>query len=113
MDNSRTFELRTYHTNPGKLVDLHARFRDHTRALFEKHGITNVGYFTPSDGEAAENTLVYLLSYPSRDAATASWEAFKADPDWIAAKSASEANGPIVERIESVYLDPTDYSALS
>ncbi|HVX07481.1 NIPSNAP family protein [Humibacter sp.] len=112
MGNSRTFELRTYYTHPGKLADLQTRFRDHTRALFEKHGIENIGYFVPTDGEAAESTLVYVLGYPSREAATESWEAFQADPEWIAVKARSEENGPIVEHLESVFLSPTDFSAL-
>lgn len=112
MDNSRAFELRTYYTHPGKLADLQTRFRDHTRALFEKHGIENVGYFVPADGQASENTLVYLLAHPSREAATASWDAFKADPEWIAVKARSEENGPIVDHLESVFLTPTDFSAL-
>lgn len=112
MRNSRTFELRTYHTHPGKLGDLLARFRDHTTSLFEKHGMENIGYFVPTDGEAAKNTLVYLLGYPSREAATASWAAFKADPEWIAVKARSEENGPIVDHLESVFLDPTDFSDL-
>jgi hypothetical protein len=112
MGNSRAFELRTYYTHPGKLADLQTRFRDHTTALFEKHGIENVGYFVPTDGEAAGNTLVYLLAYPSREDATASWEAFKSDPEWIAAKAHSEENGPIVDHLESVFLDPTDFSTL-
>lgn len=112
MDNSRTFELRTYYTHPGKLAELQARFRDHTRALFEKHDIENVGYFIPTDGQAAQNTLVYLLAHLSREAATASWDAFKSDPEWIAVKARSEENGPIIDHLESVFLNPTDFSAL-
>ena len=112
MSDLRIFELRTYHTHPGKLPDLQARFRDHTRALFEKHGMENVGYFVPADGQAAQNTLVYLLAHPSREAATASWDAFKSDPEWIAVRDRSEENGPIIDHLDSVFLDPTDYSAL-
>lgn len=107
----RVFELRTYHTLPGRLDALNARFRDHTCALFKKHGMELVGFWTPQD-KGKENTLVYLLAYPSRDAAKASWAAFQADPDWKKAREASEKDGKIVERVESLYLDPTDYSAI-
>lgn len=109
--DSRVFELRTYTAHPGKLADLERRFRDHTMRLFERHGMTNVGYWIPQDS-TGENTLVYLMAYPSREAATRSWEAFRADPDWIAARTLSEANGPIVERVESLFLSPTDYSPM-
>jgi NIPSNAP len=107
--SSRVFELRTYHTAPGALPALEARFRDHTTGLFERHGLETVAFFTPED---RRNTLVYLLSFDSREAADTAWAAFRADPEWIAAKAASEANGPIVEHIESVFLNPTDYSPL-
>ena len=112
MVSPRVFELRTYYTHPGKLPDLQARFRNHTRALFEKHGIENIGYFTPADGQA-QNTLVYLLAYPNREAATAYWDAFASDPEWLAVKARSEENGPIVDHLESVFLSPTDFSGLN
>jgi hypothetical protein len=84
--DGRCYEMRTYHTPPGKLQELHARFRDHTVKLFEKHGMTNIGYWTPMDKEKGEdNTLIYLLAYPSREAREKSWKAFMADPDWQAA----------------------------
>lgn len=114
----RVFELRTYYCLPGRLPNLLARFRDHTCKLFEKHGITNVGYWVPQDAAAKEgapgkdNTLVYLLAHASRDAAKKSWDAFRADPDWTKARTASEADGKIVDRVESVYLDATDFSAM-
>ena len=105
----RSFELRTYTTHPGKLDDLLARFRNHTTKLFEKHGMTNIGYWVPSE---QPNTLVYVLAYPSRDAATKAWDAFRKDPDWVTARTASEAKGPIVERVQSVFMGPTDFSAI-
>jgi hypothetical protein len=105
----RVYELRTYHTLPGKLDDLITRFRDHTTRLFEKHGMTNIGYWVPAD---QPNTLIYILSYPDRDAAKASWAAFQKDPDWVKARTASEANGKIVEKVDSVYMNPTDFSKL-
>ncbi|MEI7686839.1 MAG: NIPSNAP family protein [Planctomycetota bacterium] len=104
----RVYEMRTYYAPAGRLDDLHARFRDHTLKFFEKHGIANIGYWTPIDNK--ENKLVYVLAYPSRDAAKKSWDAFKADPDWIAAKKKTEEKGPIVSKVESVFLKATDYS---
>ena len=108
----RVFELRTYTSPPGRLPALHQRFRGHTRALFERHGMTNVAYWTPADSARAANTIVYLLAYPSREAARRSWAAFGADPEWRRVQAASEANGKIVERVESVFLEPTDYSPM-
>lgn len=110
--SNQVYELRTYTAHPGKLPELHTRFRDHTMRLFEKHGMTNIGYWTPQDSTLAENTLVYLLAYPSRDFATAAWDAFRADPEWVEAKAASEVNGLLVESVQSVFLDPTDFSQL-
>jgi hypothetical protein len=107
----RVYELRTYHAHPGKLDALNARFRDHTGALFRKHGMTPVGYWLPTDDDqGAGSTLVYLLAFPTREAAEASWAEFRADEEWKAVKAASEADGPLVEKVESVFLEPTDYS---
>jgi hypothetical protein len=108
--SSRVFELRTYYTPPGGLPALETRFREHTLGLFERHGLDVVGFFTPTDG--GDDTLIYLLAFDSREAADAAWTAFRADPEWIAAKAASEARGPVVDRVESVFLDGTDYSPL-
>ena len=108
----RVFELRTYTAPPGRLPALHRRFREHTLRLFERHGMTNVGYWTPRDSARAQNTIVYLLAYPSQEAARASWRAFGRDPEWRRVASESEANGRIVEKVESVFLDPTDYSPM-
>jgi len=109
---SRVFELRTYTANEGKLEALHARFRNHTAKLFQKHGMTNVGYWSPKDMPLAQNTLVYLLAYPSREAAKNSWESFRNDPEWKKVKEESEANGELVKKVDSVYMDPTDYSPM-
>src|SRR5438034_886665 len=88
---SRFFEMRTYYAAPGKLDDLNARFRNHTLQLFEKHGMTNIGYWTPADKDkGADHTLVYLLAHKSKQSAEASFKSFREDPDWIAAKKASE-----------------------
>ena len=102
------YEMRTYWSPPGKLDELHARFRNHTMKLFEKHGMTNVGYWVPLDN--TENKLVYVLSYPSRDAAKKSWKDFLADPDWQAAYKESEKNGTLVKKVDSKFLTATDYS---
>src|SRR5438270_12224497 len=106
--DSRVFELRTYHAAPGKMDALHARFRDHTCKLFKKHGMTIIGFWSPIDKEQAEKKLVYILAYPSKEAADRSWQAFRDDPDWNAAKAASEKDGTLVEKVDSVFLSPTD-----
>jgi NIPSNAP len=111
--DSRAFELRTYTAAPGKLDALHARFRNHTNALFAKHGMTIVGFWVPSDKDkGADNTLVYMLAYPDRAAREKAWEAFRQDPEWIAARDASEASGKLVDKVDSVMLTATDYSPM-
>jgi hypothetical protein len=109
---NRVYELRTYTTHPGKLDALLARFRNHTTKLFEKHGMKNIGYWVPQDEPQNKNTLIYVVSHASRDAAKKSWDAFRNDPAWIAARDESEKSGKIVEKVESVYMDPVDFSAL-
>jgi hypothetical protein len=108
----RVFELRTYTAPDGKLGELHARFRNHTLRIFEKHGMTNVIYLAPMDAPAAQNQLVYLLAHQSRDAAKASWDAFRNDPEWKKVASESQANGPLTTKVESVFLTATDYSPM-
>src|SRR5450432_1457019 len=111
--DSRCFELRTYYVAPGKLEALNARFRDHTCALFKKHGMEIVGFWMPTDTEqGAENKLVYMLVHRSREAAKQSWKDFQADPEWIKVRTESEVNGKLTEKIESVFLSATDYSPL-
>jgi hypothetical protein len=109
---ARVFEIRTYYTFPGRLDALHQRFRNHTLKLFEKHGMTNIGYWAPQDAPARENTLIYVISHASREQAKANWAAFGADPDWQKVAADSQKDGKIVERIESVFMDATDYSPL-
>lgn len=104
----RLFELRTYHASPGKLDALLARFRDHTCRLFEKHGMSNLGYWVPAT--EAPDSLVYLLSYPDRASRDTAWEKFLADNDWQEAKAASEKEGKLVETIEQRFLMATDFS---
>jgi hypothetical protein len=105
---TRFFELRTYYAAPGKLDDLLARFRNHTLKIFEQHGIVNIGYWLPETN--SENKLVYLLAYPSREAREKSWKEFFADPAWQTAAKESERNGKLVSKVESVYLEATDFS---
>jgi hypothetical protein len=109
---NRFFEMRTYTANDGKMAELHKRFREHTNRLFEKHGMTLIAYWTPVDGPEAENTLVYVLAYPSREAREKSWKEFQADPEWQAAYKASHVNGPLVKKAVSQFLSPTDYSPI-
>lgn len=109
--DTRLFEMRVYYAKPGKLDALNARFRDHTLKLFAKHGMTNLGYFVPVDN--VENKLIYFLAFPDRAAREASFKAFGADPEWIAARTASEKDGKLIERIENAFLTATDYSALA
>ncbi len=109
---NRFFEMRTYTAAEGKLRALHARFRDHTNALFQKHGMTLIGYWTPADGPTSKNTLVYILAYPDKDAREKSWKAFQEDPEWIKAKADSEKDGKLVDNVVSVYMNPTDYSPI-
>jgi hypothetical protein len=106
----KVYELRTYKTNPGKLDALHARFRDHTCKLFQKHSIELVGFWTPTEGDEAKDTLVYIVAFPSKDAQKQAWKAFGDDPDWKKAKADSEIDGVLVKTLTSQNLAPTDYS---
>ncbi|OLB30583.1 MAG: NIPSNAP family protein [Acidobacteria bacterium] len=108
--SSMVYELRVYHTYEGKLDDLLRRFREHTMRLFEKHGIRNVAYWTPIEEPLKGRTLFYILAHPSREAANANWDAFRNDPEWQAARDKSEANGKLVEKVESTFLSLTDFS---
>src|SRR5580698_303393 len=107
--DSRVYELRVYYAAPGKLEALNARFKNHTLKLFEKHGLTNVGYFVPT-GENKDNKLVYFISAPSKEARDKSFKDFGADPEWQKAAKESEKDGKLVNKIESTFLSITDYS---
>ena len=104
------YELRVYHTAPGKLPDLLARFREHTTKLFDRQGSKNVAYWTPVDEPEKSKTLIYMLYHPSREAATANWKAFQDDPEWKSVRDKSEANGKLVEKVDSTFLTLTDFS---
>jgi NIPSNAP len=108
--STTVYELRIYHTYEGKLDDLLKRFREHTMALFEKHGIKNVAYWLPTDDPLKGKTLVYLIAHPSREAADTNWKSFREDAEWISVRDKSEANGKLVEKVDSTYLMLTDFS---
>lgn len=109
-DSDLVYELRVYHCYEGKLPDLLKRFREHTTKIFEKHSMKNVAYWTPMDESQKSNTLIYILAHPSREAAAANWKAFSADPEWQSVQKASEANGKIVEKVDSTFMVLTDFS---
>jgi hypothetical protein len=110
--DGQVFELRTYYAAPGKMDALHARFRDHTIKLFEKHGMKVVGFWVPTEAKDAQTKLVYLLAFPDMASAKKSWAGFRDDPEWKAAFKESEKDGKLVDKLESVYLNPTDYSPM-
>ena len=110
---NRVFELRTYTTNEGKLPALQARFRDHTTRIFTRHGMTNIGYWTPQDAPLSQNTLIYIIAHQSREAAKKNWAEFQADPEWQKVAAASQVDGRILSKSpDSVFMDPTDYSLI-
>ena len=111
--NSSTavFELRIYHAAAGKLGELEARFHDHTITIFERHGMKSVAYWTPLDEPDKSNTLIYILQHPSREAAAANWKEFQDDAEWKSVKEKSEANGKLVDKVDSTYMALTDFSA--
>ena len=106
----KVFEMRTYTAPDGKLPNLQARFRDHTIRIFNKHNMKSVGYWVPQDAPARDNTLVYIISHDSREAAKKSWADFQADPEWKKVSAESQVEGPIVSKVVSVFMDATDYS---
>jgi hypothetical protein len=109
-DGAAVFELRVYHTAEGKLPALLTRFREHTVGIFTRHGITSIAYWTPLDEPLKDRTLFYVLKYPSREEATRRWKAFQDDPEWQKVKAESEANGKLVEKVDSTFLQLTDFS---
>jgi NIPSNAP len=110
LPSTAVYELRVYHTYEGKLQDLLTRFRDHTMRIFEKHGITNVAYWTPTDEPLKGKTLFYVIAHASREAATTNWQAFHDDPEWKSVQAQSEANGKLVEKVDSTFLLLTGFS---
>ena len=108
--SERVYELRTYSTLPGRLPALHKRFAEHTMKLFEKHGMKNEMYWTPTDPKLKDHVLIYIVSHDSKEAADKSWAAFRADPDWIKARDASETDGKLVEKVDVVFMTATEFS---
>lgn len=107
-EDNRYYEMRIYYAAPGKLEDLQARFRNHTTKIFEKHGMTNVGYWVPLDNP--ESKLIYVLAYTSQEAREKAWKDFGSDPEWQKVQKASEVNGKLVDKVESIFMKATDYS---
>jgi len=107
---TRVYELRVYHAAPGKLGALLSRFREQTIRIFDRHGIKSVAYWTPLDEPDKSNTLIYILQHPSREAAAANWKSFQDDPEWKSVKEKSEADGKLVEKVDSTFLALTDFS---
>jgi hypothetical protein len=104
------YELRVYHAAPGKLDELLSRFREHTIKLFDRHGMKSVAYWTPVDEPEKSNTLIYILHHPSREEAAANWKSFQDDSQWKSVREKSEANGKLVEKVDSTFLVLTDFS---
>jgi len=112
-DSDRVFELRVYHTVPGKTSALQAEFRDKVTKLFAKHDLKAVGYWAPLDEPTSNDTFVYILAHPSREAAKQHWDAFRADPKFQAMMKEQQAPGAkIVEKVDSTYMAPTDFSPM-
>ena len=109
VEDTWLYELRTYTAPEGKLDALNARFREHTVKLFEKHGMRNIMYWVPTD---KDNTLIYVIAHKNREAADASWAAFRSDPVWKKVAEETQRDGRIVEKVESVYMHATDYSPM-
>ena len=109
---NRVFEIRTYTCFEGRLPALEARFRDHTVAIFNRHDMSSIGYWIPQDPPRSQNTLIYILAHPSREAAKQHWEEFRKDPEWQKVQADSEASGKIVSHVDSVFADPTDFSPI-
>jgi hypothetical protein len=108
--STAVYELRVYHTYEGKLDDLLTRFREHTMRLFEKHGMKNIAYWTPTDDPLKGKTLIYVIAHLSREAAVANWKGFGDDPEWQSVRDKSEANGKLVEKVDSTFMVLTDFS---
>ena len=123
-DNHEVYEMRVYYTHEGKFDDILSRFENHTTKLFEKHGFTNVGYWTTTKRDSitfadefifqndGNKALVYIVSFKDMDSRNESWESFINDPEWIRVYEESRVDGPIVEEIEQVFLNPTTFSNL-
>ena len=110
--SGKVYELRTYTAPEGKLTNLQARFRDHTIRIFNKHNMKSIGYWVPQDAPNSQNTLIYILEHPSRDAAKKNWADFQADPEWQKVSAESQKDGRIVSKVDSVFMDAMDFSPI-
>lgn len=108
----RVFELRTYTCYEGRLDALKTRFRDHTIAIFNRHGMTSIGYWVPTDPEKSKNTLIYIIAHPSLEEAKKHWAEFRDDPEWKKVSADSEKGGKIVSHVDSVFMTPTEFSRI-
>lgn len=106
--DTRYYEMRIYYCHPGRLDALIQRFTNHTTKIFEKHGMTNVGYWIPNNN--TENALYYILSYPSQADRDTSWSHFGKDPEWREVAKKSEESGKIVAKVTSIFMNATDFS---
>ena len=106
------YELRLYHVKEGKIEALKDRFHNHTDAIFRRHNMKSIGYWSPEDAPDSQNLFIYILEHSSRQEAEKNWAAFQADPEWKKVKAESEANGPLVDHIDHYFMDPTSFSAL-
>jgi NIPSNAP len=111
-DSNRVFELRVYHTVPGKATALQTEFRDKVTKMFAKHDLQAVGYWAPVDPPVSDNTFVYILAHPSRDEAKKHWAAFTSDPEFQAMIKSQQGDAKVVEKVDSTYMDPTDFSPM-
>jgi hypothetical protein len=111
-DSNRVYELRMYHTFPNRLTPLVTRFRNGEVKVFEQNHMKFMGAWVPQDAPNHENLFIYLLAHENRDAAKQNWAGFGADPDWKTIRDTSEADGKIVEKVESIFMDPVDFSPL-
>jgi hypothetical protein len=109
---TRVFEMRTYTAAPGKFAALQTRFRDHTLRIFEKHGMQNIGYWIPADPPNSENTLTYIIAHKDRETAKKNWAEFGADPEWQKVRTESQKDGSLTSKVESVFLNPADFSPI-
>jgi NIPSNAP len=110
--SGKVYELRTYTAPEGKLTNLQARFRDHTIRIFNKHNMKSIGYWVPQDAPNSQNTLIYILEHPNRDAAKKNWADFQADPEWQKVSAESQKDGRIVSKVDSVFMDAMDFSPI-
>jgi NIPSNAP len=110
--SGKVYELRTYTAPEGKLTNLQARFRDHTIRIFNKHSMKSIGYWVPQDAPNSQNTLIYILEHPNRDAAKKNWADFQADPEWQKVSAESQKDGRIVSKVDSVFMDAMDFSPI-